>query len=248
MRVPEIARLFLREWNRVFKGNNMTTIIEPYLDKLTKSVYDQISAYLEEEEDKKLIDDHFSKRILNPKNKKQFANFQEYYFKTLITPADLSFEKLRQIYSLQGVDKESLKKLENNKEKIIKLIESGNLSDLYFNHFANVEIKRKNTSKEKNLGSFFTKIVHTFKPDDYTPLDIPLRKYFKLEGESYFVAFIVVSNAFARWASENENKERMANLRSLLIESIKDNLKELNSEPHITDMKIQNLIFWSVAQ
>jgi hypothetical protein len=231
----------------------MIVTIEPYLDKLTKLVYDKINDFFKEKEgkEKELIEKHFIDRIDDSDNKKQFANFQKYYFETLDDKKNFYstnfFGKFIHQYRIQGIDGGTITQLDSNKEnkeKILKLIESDQLSDLYFNHFANVEINRKDGIKEKNLGSFFTKIVHTFKPDDYTPLDIPLRKYFKLEDESYFVSFIVVSNAYKQWANNNGNKARMERLREEFKKADKNNLIQYDK---VTDMKLLNLIFWSVA-
>ncbi len=231
----------------------MVITIEPYLSRLTELVCIKINSYFKDKEGKEeeMIKKHFIDRIDDSKNKKQFANFQKYYFETLEDKKNFYstnfLKKFIHQYRIQGIDGGTIKRLDNNKEKkdeILKLIESNQLSDLYFNHFANVEINRKDKIKEKNLGSFFTKIVHTFKPDDYTPLDIPLRKYFDLEDESYLVSFIVVSNAYKKWANEIDNNERLKSLRKELKDADKNNLIQ---HSRVTDMKLLNLIFWSVA-
>lgn len=54
-----------------------------------------------------------------------------------------------------------------------------------------VEIQQKNGIVKKRLGSFFVKSVHTFQPNKYCALDNPIKKYFGLENESFFVAFII---------------------------------------------------------
>ncbi|MHB8260990.1 MAG: hypothetical protein ACYDCN_11295 [Bacteroidia bacterium] len=210
----------------------MTAIIEPYIDKLTNNVYIQITDYLKDKTDEKLIVEHFTNRL----KKKQFANFQVYYFKTLNNPDALDFSEFKQKYSLQGIDVKFINHLQQNKLAILKLISDNKLSELYFGHFAKAQINHKETVKEKNLGSFFTKVVHTFRPADYTPLDIPIRNYFKLKDESYFVAFIVVSTAYKIWATNN--KERIENMKILMKKSKFDG---------VTDLKLLNLIFWSVA-
>jgi len=232
----------------------MVSIIDKYVDSLTDIVFMKINNALSNQQNYDLIKKHFNDNIDNEKNTREhFKMFQEYYFKILDNKNEyLSSEfffKFRQKYSIQGVDTDFLKHLELNKQEIINLIESNDLSNLYFRFFNCVKIKHGESTIEKNFGSFFTKLVHTFKSQEYSPLDIPIKNFFGLENESYFISLIVISKAFSKWS--NENKERIGELRLLLIDSIKINLKEINNdnlELKISDMKILNLIFWSIAQ
>ncbi|HKR06407.1 MAG TPA: hypothetical protein VJY62_17360 [Bacteroidia bacterium] len=79
-------------------------------------------------------------------------------------------------------------------------------------------------------------------PDRYCQVDIPMRSYFKLIHESYFIAFIVISGAFKMWAEKNSM--RMKRMKRLVVTIIKKNQWQYDN---ITDMKILNIIFWSVS-
>jgi hypothetical protein len=220
--------------SELYKNNSVS-----YIEDLTELAFMQITKYMEGKTDTFLIHEHFAKRI----EKKQFSNFQAYYFRTinkrnLFHATENFFREFKSNYSLQGVDDYFLKHLETNKEKIINLIDEGKLSEVYFTYFFKVKIG----SVQKDFGSFFTKLIHHFIPHSYCQVDIPMRIYFKLTHESYFVAFIVISGAFKKWAKKNSI--RIERMKKLLAAIVKKNQWECE---HITDMKILNIIFWSDA-
>ena len=90
----------------------------------------------------------------------------------------------------------------------------------------------------KNLGSFFAKLVHTFCPDKFCALDNPIKKHFGLGKESFFMAFIVVSQAYQEWAKDNP----------ILMRQIRDELEKnpvaKSYSAKMTNLKLLDLIFW----
>lgn len=218
----------------------MTTTLKLYVDKLSESVSVIMTDYLSNNnDDSDLIKTHFSDRVTHENNtRNHFKKFQEYYFRTLnnteifLSPEKF-FEKFRQHYSLLGISSDGIDKLEHDKSIILDLIHQDNISKLYFEHFA---------TGEKHFGSFFTKIVHTFNPDNYCAVDNPIKEYFELNRESYFISLLVISSAFKNWA--NKNRPRIDSIRKELKNADKNNLLQHDK---ITDMKLLNLIFWSVA-
>jgi hypothetical protein len=132
--------------------------------------------------------------------------------------------------------------LESRKKEILGLIRSDQLTQLYFETFKKAAIKHGAISREKDLGSFFAKIVHTFRPFDYCALHNPIKSFFKLKRESFFIAFWTISQQYVQWS--NNHKE--------LIREIRDNFKRLDYDGIInhdllTDMKLLDLIFWTKA-
>ena len=108
--------------------------------------------------------------------------------------------------------------------------------------FADARIRCGEKVVSKNLGSFFTKLVHTFVPDRFCALDNPIRKYFGLGSESFYIAFIVISTAYREWASENSD----------LMQQIRTELEHNEiGQPFsdkMTDLKLLDLIFWHQTQ
>ena len=121
-------------------------------------------------------------------------------------------------------------------------IRTDKLSQLYFNTFNKAEIKHGNGFIEKDLGSFFSKLVHTFRPEDYCALDNPIKNYFGLKKESFFISLFIISGEYKHWATENRQ----------LIKCIKEKFEQMDKNKvlkheQFTDLKLLDLIFWSKA-
>jgi hypothetical protein len=219
--------------------NNLTS----YIESLTQSVLSKISKNLCEGENL----DWAISRLRFHINDSRSAKFQKYYFQILCNKdrflADLDFFKtFKYQYSLQGIDNEYLNFLNAAKPVILKLIDDRELSSLYLDYFAKAKIKHGVASIEKDLASFFTKHVHTFLPEEYCALDNPIKNYFGLKNESFFAAFIIISDAYKFWLKNN--KQGIERIRNEI-----DALDKNNILPNgqLTDIKILDLIFWVEA-
>ena len=214
-----------------------------YLNKIKENIVKKFSEDINEGSIDKIID----KILKICEDEKKFINFQKYYFKILENEKYLFnepafFREFKVKYSIQVIDKEYLDELENHKSEIYNRIINNQLSELYFERFYKAKIKTKIGDKFKNLGSFFSKLVHTYSPNEYCALDNPIKNYFGLKNESFYISFIVISSAYKHWVLENEN----------LIKTIRHKFeqKDLNGyfqHDKISDMKLLDLIFWCKA-
>ncbi len=221
-------------------------IINSYINQLTDTVLLKINNDLKGQTANTLFKKHFTERIVNEKNNRnQFDNFQIYYFKTLGKIDEIDFKVFKQRYSLQGVDSNYLKGLNNDRKDIQSIIDADKLSELYFKYFVSVGITTKNGIKKKTLGSFFTKLVHTLKPEEYTPVDIPMKNYFGFENDSYMIAMIVISKAFKIWC--NDNREIVEDFKGQICKYVNKYYSIDIGKEKVTDMKVMNTIFWSIA-
>ncbi|MBI5047928.1 MAG: hypothetical protein HZB54_03110 [Deltaproteobacteria bacterium] len=180
------------------------TTTTPYLGYLTRKIKEKISDAITDKKIEALVSKGLKFNIEN----KGSAEFQKYYFKILSNTEYFRsegrfFRLFKKNYSLQGIDNDYLDRLEKGKQSILNLLENGNLVDLYFKYFAKAEIKHKNKTVTKELGSFFSKFVHTFKPKDFCPLDNPVKNYFGLTKESFFISLCVISQAYKEWTTEH---------------------------------------------
>jgi len=217
---------------------------EEYIHILKKSVYDKISKAISDLTIPSivkidLVNSHIGDKVS--------ARFQDYYFKTLdneelfFSVSDF-FRQFKTMYALQGIDNKYLDRLEANKRDILKQIRADNLTQLYFEVFNKAVIKYGESFVEKDLGSFFAKLVHTFRPKDYCALDNPIKNYFGLKKESFFISFFIISSEYKHWATDNK----------IFMQTIKDkfrsaDLNQIINHNHLTDLKLLDLIFWSKA-
>lgn len=222
----------------------MITNEEQYIAFLKQKVFNKISLELNENSINHIVkidlyDSHIKDKIS--------SSFQEYYFRTLNNDVDflnseIFFKQFKSRYSLQGIDNEYLKLLDNSKSEILQLIRQNSLTKLYIDYFNRALIKHGDLKKEKDLGSFFAKLVHHFLPDEYCALDNPIKDYFGLSKESFFLSFFIISGEYKKWAIENQE----------IIKTIRENLKKVDQNKILnfellTDHKLLDLIFWSKA-
>lgn len=175
-------------------------------------------------------------------------NFQKYYFATIGNSEnylnDTSFfHTFKSKYALQGIDNHYLDTLEATKLPIYELLTENKLMELYFAYFAQAKLKRGDKTVDVDLASFFAKLVHTFKPNDYCALDNPIKNYFGLKRESFYLAFMIISSEYKAWIINNH----------ILLKSIRDQIAQIDSgniiiQEKLTDMKIMDLLFWRIAK
>ncbi|MCS3871430.1 hypothetical protein J3D55_004346 [Chryseobacterium ginsenosidimutans] len=216
---------------------------EQYLLFLKQKVRDKISSSINSKTIEDIIEGDLYQSHIKEKNS---SAFQEYYFKTLNNDDNFLnnnfFKEFKSKYSLQGIDNNYLEKLENAKPEILKLIRANFLTKLYIDFFSKAKIKHGEFEKEKDLGSFFAKLVHHFLPNEYAALDNPIKQYFCLSKESFVLSFFIISEEYKSWAENNQ--EILLDIRQKF--EYKDEKKIINHEL-LTDLKLLDLIFWSKA-
>ena len=214
-----------------------------YINYLKESVQKQIA----NEIDNSKIDSIVALYLNRYFQKSKSRNFQLYYFKTLNNSDSFHgeqnfFREFKRQYSLQGIDNEFLDKLESEKVEILNCIRQNDLAKLYLEKFRYAKLKHRGNIRITDLSSFFAKIVHTFNPENYCALDNPIKNYFKLDKESFYLSFLVISSEYKNWAIQNQNTIKL--LKSKIETLDTDKVIDLNK---LTDLKLLDLIFWSKA-
>jgi hypothetical protein len=220
----------------------MQTDISPYLASWKQRVKLKVSSLLNNRTAKHVAAGAFTFHFKDEKS----LTFQNYYREIVgnrerFLSASNFFREFKQRYSLQGLDWAYLDGIERKKETILRLLDSEELANLYFRFFADALVKHGKGHVTKNLGSFFAKLVHTFMPGKYCALDNPIKKYFGLGNESFYIAFIVISNAYKEWASENSDL-----MQQIRMELERNKIGKPFSAK-MTDLKLLDLIFWYQA-
>ena len=238
------AKRYLQAKSRFKLNQKQVDHLNQYLSFLESKVYTIISFEIRKNDIQTLVSNNLYKAHIENKTS---ASFQEYYFRTLNNDSDFIssndfFRQFKKRYSLQGIDNGFLDKLEENKPEILKLIREKSLTTLYINHFSQALIKHGDSQKQKDLGSFFAKLVHHFLPNEFCALDNPIKDYFKLKKESFFIAFITISTAYERWATINH-----ATMNDIRKEFIKLDKCNIINHSIISNHKLLDLIFWSKA-
>jgi hypothetical protein len=177
---------------------------------------------------------------------RKFLAFHEYYLGITNKPKKALndkyfFSNFKTQYSLQGIDKEFLETLENNKTRILQTIVT-NPEAIYSKYFQNAKLTHKGITVHKDLGSFVAKLSHTFCPSKFAALDNPIRKLLGLKNEGFYFSFLVVNRAYANWLNKNKMKMAQIKLGITLVDT--GNQLQLDS---LTDLKILDTFLWQLA-
>lgn len=219
----------------------MNTKIGVYIEDISSKVYAKISADLKSATINSVVEIDLVKRYFG---EEADQGFYAYYFKILENETGFIsndfFKQFKQLYSLQGIDNNYLDGLEIRKTEILKQIKLGNLFELYAGTFREAVVKSGEKDQTKELGSFFAKLVHTFRPNEYCAFDNLVKNYLGLNKESFFISYMITCHEYKRWASENQ--ELMVKIRKKFKEADADAF--MNHEK-LSEMKILDLIFWS---
>ncbi|MBX7242341.1 MAG: hypothetical protein K1X92_11380 [Bacteroidia bacterium] len=215
-----------------------------YLNRQARAVTKKITADLCKENSEDGIIKIFTFHL----NDKNSSNFQKYY--SSITTNEQNFldkeknffKEFKSKYALSGIDNKYLQKLEDSKTEMLQRLANNEIVELYFDYFEKAEIRYNQTIIYKNLGSFLSKFAHTFNPNHYCALDNPIRTYFGMDKESFFMAFLIMSAAYKEWV--NENPQLMQRIREIWIALCKDKKVEYI---HFSDLKLLDLIYWYKA-
>ncbi len=217
--------------------------MQEYIDRKKQQVKFKIDNAINKDTVEKLVLSSVNFAINDTRSKK----FQQYYFETINNTENYYkdnrfFHNFKSKYALQGIDNAYLDFLEQNKQNIMLHLNDERLTELYFVYFAKAKLQRKEKTVNVDLGSFFAKLVHTFKPKEYCALDNPIKNYFGLEKESFYIAFKIISSEYKSWVNKNQS------ILSLVREQIKNiDKEEIFKDGKLADMKILDLLFWSIA-
>lgn len=93
-------------------------------------------------------------------------------------------------------------------------------------------------SHGKRHGSFCSKLFHTFLPDEFPPLDNPIRKHFGLQNEEFITAVLIIKKGYEMFIKENSRSISL--LKEILL---KDKFSYLRIN-ELADIRILDMFYW----
>jgi hypothetical protein len=211
--------------------------VEQYLNILQAMIYSKISLSIYKDTEEEIIDN-----MVNNIMGMNIPGFHKYYFDTInnedyyLTEPQY-FREFAHRWKLR-VDDEYCNHLELNKDDILNHIKEDHLAVLYYNYF---KICDKGDLTEKQCRYFLSKLLHTFHPHEYAPVDNLILDFFDLKTESYYIAFEIISKTYRIWLSKHA--ELVDKITIKLTES--DNLFLLNKEK-LTGIRLLDLNFMAM--
>ena len=170
--------------------------------------------------------------------------FQTYYVRVTNDRAGFLqrpnfFQEFKSQYALQGIDSAQLLQLEASKPRMLRCVVRDHLVPLYRQYFADAVLTHAGLQVHKNLNSFFTKFVHTFRPEEYCALDNPIKELLGLKRENFVSSFLAISAAYQVWIQRHPHA--LDTLRSAVPPSAH------GYSAQMTDVKLLDLYFWHRA-
>ncbi|MBL0237895.1 MAG: hypothetical protein IPQ02_15120 [Saprospiraceae bacterium] len=181
-------------------------MLKLYLDYRKKELYQFISSEIKKNTVQKIVQTVFVEGYLG--KKQRFIKGHNYYLNiTNKKPKLLKIENFMHTfkakYGLSYIDTKYLNLLEKNKNEILSRIGTKPI-EIFKKYFESIPTIRNGKIGQKKLTSFFTKLAHTVSPNKFVAMDNPIRKYFKLEDESFMVSYDIINETFKDWIKKNK--------------------------------------------
>jgi len=116
---------------------------------------------------------------------------------------------------------------EDRKKEIIK---KKDIKDFY-NKYCRIE---------RNEAAFCAKLFHTVLPNEFPPLDNPIKNHFKLQNTDFIESVLIVKKAYRLFIKENQDKIQMirTNLSKTKFEIIRIN--------ELSDFRLLDMYYWLI--
>ena len=224
---------------------------EKQWQNIINSVSQKITSLINEDNIENIIQNNIVKAHLE---NKAMMRFHEYYFKVLqnkeyFLQTKNVFQEFGNKYGIKNFPKELYSQFDENKIDILPNIEYGNFDGLYDVYrdfiisFHNFEFYSEKKHDILSIKSFYTKLVHTFIPKNYSMLDNNIICYFNTDSVDFFEAFACISRVYELWSEKNQD------IIQRFREAIeKHDTKKVFPKDKITDLKILDMIFWVEAK
>lgn len=170
--------------------------------------------------------DNFFTKSLSDKRVISFINF---YNKTVLDKEKINFGEFKHQWAIQGMKKHIYQDFENHfEEKKQEIINEKDIISFY----------NKYCRKDRNEAAFCCKLFHTILPDEFPPLDNPIRKHFKLHRMDFIESLMIVKKAYEFFIKDNKYK----------IQIIRDNLNKPKFKIfriiELSDLRLIDMYYW----
>jgi len=195
-----------------------------YLDlkslEVNKQIENEIAAITADD-----LDIFFTKSLKD----KRAVSFINYYNKTVLDKERINFGEFKHQWAIQGMKKQFYQEFDNHfeakKQEILKEKDIKN----FFNKYCRTE---------RNEAAFCCKLFHTILPNEFPPLDNPIRKHFKIHNIDFIDSLLIVKKAYELFIKDN--KDKLQYIREKLLEP----KFKIFRVREISDLRILDMYYW----
>ena len=160
---------------------------------------------------------------------KRTISFLEYYNRTVLDKERIDFGVFKRQWAIQGMTRQVFNTFNDNfnglKSEILK---EKNINDFFENHCCTV----------RREASFCSKLFHTILPDEFPPLDNPIKKKFNLQREEFIKSVLIVKRGYRLFIENNFDK---IDLIRKILSKPKFAYLRINE---LSEIRILDMYFW----
>lgn len=121
-------------------------------------------------------------------------SFIKYYNRTVLDKERIVFGEFKHQWAIQGMTGAVIKYFDDNYDALKnEILEEKNIKRFYLRHCISV----------RKEASFCSKLFHTHLPNDFPPLDNPIRNRFNLGKEEFIKSVLIVRDAYKQFIEDN---------------------------------------------
>jgi hypothetical protein len=160
---------------------------------------------------------------------KRVISFTNYYNKTVLDKERINFGEFKNQWAIQGMKKQIYQEFnshfEARKQEILREKDIKN----FFNKYCRTD---------RNEASFCCKLFHTILPNEFPPLDNPIRKHFKIQRIDFIESLLIVKKAYKLFISDNKDKLQ------LFREKLYEPKFKVFRVRELSDLRILDMYYW----
>jgi hypothetical protein len=160
---------------------------------------------------------------------KGILSFLNYYNKTVLDKKKIDFGEFKRQWAIQGMTREVINFFNENFDRFKEEIKKERDIREFF---------EKNCCIVRKEASFCSKLFHTILPDEFPPVDNPIKKRFTLQKEEFIKSVLIIKRGYRLFLKENPAK--INQIRRLLSKPKFDRLR-VNE---LSDIRILDMYYW----
>jgi hypothetical protein len=156
-------------------------------------------------------------------------SFLKFYNKTVLDGERINFGEFKRQWAIQGMSAEVYRYFDENYEKLREeILNKKDIRSFFIEH----------CTKKRKEAAFCSKLFHTFLPEEFPPIDNPIKSEFSLIGEDPIESILVIKKGYDLFVRKNPDKMKL--IRQVLS---KPKFSFLRIQ-ELSDIRILDMFYW----
>ena len=165
----------------------------------------------------------------NFETNKRNSSFVKYYNRTVLDKEKINFGEFKHQWAIQGMTREVYGFFDENFDMLKEeIISKKDIKEFY----------NKYCITKRREGSFCSKLFHTLLPNEFPPVDNPIRNYFGFHNEELINSVMLIQKGYRLFIKENPYT--LGEVRDLFS---KEKFSYLRAK-ELSDIRIIDMFYW----